>query len=148
MFNLFDLLQAQGGMGANGFGQQFGLTPDQTRRAMEALMPALTLGLQRNAAADPTGFTQMFNFLDLTPANAAQNKPQMDALVRQLFGSQHLSQAVLQQAAAVSGVATPALKQMLPLMAGMVVAGIVHILVNQTPAAPPPPPRWRDGSRR
>ena len=45
MFNLFDLLQAQGGMdpngfmGANGFGQQFGLSPDQTRRAMEALMP-------------------------------------------------------------------------------------------------------------
>ncbi|WP_311274134.1 DUF937 domain-containing protein [Methylobacterium sp. WCS2018Hpa-22] len=149
MFNLFDLLQAQGGMdpngfmGPNGFGQQFGLSPDQTRRAMEALMPALTLGLQRNAAADPTGFTQMFSFMDPAALTAPQAKPQMDAMMRQLFGSQHLSQAVLQQAAAVSGVATPALRQMLPLMAGMVVAGIVHVMMNPGQPAPqpaPPPP--------
>ncbi|WP_027172110.1 DUF937 domain-containing protein [Methylobacterium sp. 10] len=140
MFNLFDLMQAQGGMGANVFGQQFGLSPDQTRRAMEALMPALTLGLQRNAAADPTGFTQMFSFMDPTAATSAQAKPQMDAMMRQLFGSQHLGQAVLQQAAAVSGVATPALRQMLPLMAGMVVAGIVHVMMNPSPAAPAPAP--------
>ncbi|CAA2141274.1 DUF937 domain-containing protein [Methylobacterium bullatum] len=145
MFNLFDLMQAQGGMGANGFGQQFGLSPDQTRRAMEALMPALTLGLQRNAAADPTGFTQMFSFMDPSASATTQAKPQMDAMMRQLFGSQHLGQAVLQQAAAASGVATPALRQMLPLMAGMVVAGIVHVMMNpgqaaQAPAAPPPSP--------
>ena len=140
MFNLFDLLQAQGGMGANGFGQQFGLSPDQTRNAMEALMPALTLGLQKNAAADPTGFTQMFNFMDAGPPTGATGNPQMDAMIRQLFGSQHLSQAVLQQAASVSGVATPALKQMLPVMAGMVVAGIVHVMMNQTPSAPAPAP--------
>ncbi|CAA2102842.1 hypothetical protein MBUL_01891 [Methylobacterium bullatum] len=145
MFNLFDLMQAQGGMGANGFGQQFGLSPDQTRRAMEALMPALTLGLQRNAAADPTGFTQMFSFMDPSASTSAQAKPQMDAMMRQLFGSQHLGQAVLQQAAAASGVATPALRQMLPLMAGMVVAGIVHVMMNPgqaapAPAAPPPSP--------
>lgn len=138
MFNLFDLMQAQGGMGANGFGQQFGLSPDQTRRAMEALMPALTLGLQRNAAADPTGFTQMFGFMDPTAAPSAQAKPQMDAMMRQLFGSQHLGQAVLQQAAAASGVATPALRQMLPVMAGMVVAGIVHVMMNPAPATPAP----------
>lgn len=143
MFNLFDLLQAQGGMYPNGFGQQFGLSQDQTRRAMEALMPALTLGLQRNAAADPTGFTQMFGLMDPASFTSAQAKPQMDALMRQLFGSQHLSQAVLQQAAAVSGVATPALRQMLPVMAGMVVAGIVHVMMNPGQPAPqpaPPPP--------
>ncbi|GJE19249.1 DUF937 domain-containing protein [Methylobacterium marchantiae] len=156
MFNLFDLLQAQGGMGANGFGQQFGLSPDQTRRAMEALMPALTLGLQRNAGADPSDFTQMFSLMDPTTVGSAAGKPQMDAMIRQLFGSQHLSQAVLQQAAAVSGVATPALRQMLPVMAGMVVAGIVHVMMNPAspapaPAAPPPspigiptPPYWTD----
>ena len=140
MFNLFDILQAQAGPGAQGFGQQFGLSQDQTRRAMEALLPAMTMGLQRNAANDPTGFAHLFS---LAGAGAAAPRPsappQMDMLVRQLFGSPHLSQAVLQQAAGTSGIATPVLKQMLPVMAGMVVAGIVHVMVNQTPQAAPAP---------
>jgi hypothetical protein len=155
MFNLFDILQAQAGPGAQGFGQQFGLSQDQTRRAMEALLPAFTMGLQRNAANDPTGFAQLFS---LAGAGAAASRPfaspQMDLLVRQLFGSPNLSQAVLQQAAGASGIATPILKQMLPIMAGMIVAGIVHVMINQSPQpapapAPntfgfPPHPYWND----
>jgi len=140
MFNLFDILQAQAGPGAQGFGQQFGLSQDQTRRAMEALLPALTMGLQRNAANDPTGFAHLFSLAGAgATAPRPSASPQMDMLVRQLFGSPHLSQAVLQQAAGASGIATPVLKQMLPVMAGMVVAGIVHVMINQTPQAAPAP---------
>ncbi|KQP40690.1 hypothetical protein ASF49_20155 [Methylobacterium sp. Leaf104] len=142
MFNLFDILQAQAGANAQGFGRQFGLSPEQSLRAMEALMPALTMGLQRNVAHDPTGFAHLFNLVGPTAPMAPSATPQMDMLVKQLFGSPHLSQAVLQQAATVSGVAMPALKQMLPVMAGMVVAGIVHVMINQAPApAPAPSPR-------
>ncbi|WP_409565308.1 DUF937 domain-containing protein [Methylobacterium sp. J-078] len=144
MFNLFDILQAQAGANLQGFGPQFGLTQEQALRAMEALLPALTMGLQRNAAHDPMGFAKLFNFVAPNPPTTAKPffqmdkpSPQMDMLVGQLFGSPHLSQAVLQQAAAVSGVATPALKQMLPLMAGMVVAGIVHVMINQAPSPAP-----------
>ncbi|MCJ2081992.1 DUF937 domain-containing protein [Methylobacterium sp. J-090] len=156
MFNLFDILQAQAGPGAQGFGQQFGLSQDQTRRAMEALLPAFTMGLQRNAANDPTGFAHLFSLAGAgAAAPRASASPQMDMLVSQLFGSPHLSQAVLQQAAGASGIATPVLKQMLPVMAGMIVAGIVHVMINQTPqaAAPapapnafgfPPNPYWTD----
>ena len=104
---------------------------------MEALLPALTMGLQRNAANDPMGFAHLFNLVGPTPPPA--QSPQMEMLVKQLFGSSHLNQAILQQAATVSGVATPALKQMLPVMAGMVVAGIVHVMVNQAPAPAPQP---------
>ncbi|MGU3361889.1 DUF937 domain-containing protein [Methylobacterium sp. M6A4_1b] len=139
MFNLFDILQAQAGANAQGLGRQFGLSPDQSLRAMEALMPALTMGLQRNVAYDPTGFAQLFNLVGPTPPTVPSATPQMDMLVKQLFGSPHLSQAVLQQAATVSGVAMPALKQMLPVMAGMVVAGIVHVMMNQAPPPAPPP---------
>jgi hypothetical protein len=138
MFNLFDILQAQAGANVQGLGQQFGLTQDQSLRAMQALLPALTMGLQRNATQDPTGFAQLFNLVGSKPPSAAAQSPQMEMMVKQLFGSTHLSQAVLQQAAAVSGVATPALKQMLPVMAGMVVAGIVHVMINQNPPAPAP----------
>lgn len=140
MFNLFDILQAQAGANAQGLGRQFGLSPEQSLRAMEALLPALTMGLQRNVAHDPTGFAHLFNLIGPTAFPAPSATPQMDMLVKQLFGSPHLSQAVLQQAATVSGVAMPALKQMLPLMAGMVVAGIVHVMINQ---APPPAPAPR-----
>ena len=45
---------------------------------------------------------------------------------------------MIQQAAAASGVATPILRQMMPMIAGMVVAGIVHLMLNQTQAAPAP----------
>lgn len=118
MFNPFDMMQGQGGAGMQGFGQQFGLTPDQTRRAMEALMPAFALGLQRDAGQDPAGLLK-------------------------LFTSPVLSQAVIRQAATASGVGGQALRQMLPMMAGMVVASVVHMLLNQPqaqmPAARPEP---------
>jgi hypothetical protein len=153
MFNLFEILQAQAGPGAQGFGQQFGLSQDQTRRAMEVLLPAFTMGLQRNAANDPMGFAQLFSLAGPTAARPSAT-PQMDLLVRQLFGSPNLSQAVLQQAAGASGIAMPILKQMLPVMAGMIVAGIVHVMINQpqqaapAPAASPfglpPYPAWND----
>jgi hypothetical protein len=139
MFNLFDILQAQAGPNVQGLGPQFGLTQDQGLRAMQALLPALTMGLQRNAAHDPTGFAHLFSLVGPNPAASPPPSPQMDMLVKQLFGSTHLSQAVLQQAATVSGVATPALKQMLPMMAGMVVAGIVHVMINQNPPPAPAP---------
>ncbi|SFG75791.1 DUF937 domain-containing protein [Methylobacterium gossipiicola] len=138
MFNLFEILQAQAGPGAQGFGQQFGLSQDQTRRAMEVLLPAFTMGLQRNAANDPMGFAQLFSLAG-TPAAQPAATPQMDMLVRQLFGSPNLSQAVLQQAAGASGIAMPILKQMLPIMAGMIVAGIVHVMINQPQQAAPAP---------
>ena len=138
MFNLFDILQAQGGPGLQGLGQQYGLSPDQTRKAMEALLPAFGLGLQRNAAMDPMGFGQWLSLVGMNGAGRPTPPSPSESLVHQIFGSPHLSQAVIQQAAAASGVATPVLRQMLPLVAGMVVAGIVHLMLNQPQAAPPP----------
>lgn len=80
--------------------RQFGLTVEQTQRAFEALMPALTLGLQRGAGLDPTGFARMFS----APETARTAMPLgLDAL-GQMFGSAQLMQAVLQQASTASGV--------------------------------------------
>ncbi|WP_375409546.1 DUF937 domain-containing protein [uncultured Methylobacterium sp.] len=141
MFNLFDILQAQGGAGLQGVGQQYGLSPEQTRKAMEALLPAFSLGLQRNALADPTGFGQLFGLVGTNGAGRPAPPSQPELLVQQIFGSPHLSQAVIQQASAASGIATPIMRQMMPMVAGMVVAGIVHLMLNQNQAAPAPPPQ-------
>lgn len=143
MFNLFDILQSQAGPGMQTIGRQFGLTPDQSRSAMEALLPALTVGLQRSAASDPIGFGRFLGLAGAAPypGTRPQAPPQPDVL-GQLFGSPLVNQAVLQQAATASGLGTQALRQMLPVMAGMVVAGIVHVLLNQPPIQPAvPPPR-------
>ncbi len=136
MFTMFDILQSQGDANLRAFGQQFGLSPDQTRRAMEALMPALGLGLQ-NQAADPMGLGRMFGF----GMPGAASKPAAPDLMGGMFGSPMLAQAVIQQAATASGVGQQALRQMLPIMAGMIVAGIVHLMLNPptAPAADPTP---------
>jgi hypothetical protein len=143
MFNPLEMFQAQGEAGIQAMAQQFGLTPEQTARAFEALMPALTLGLQRGAGLDPNGFARMFGMPEVAQAAAPQG---LEALT-QMFGSAQLMQAVLRQASATSGVGAQVLRQMLPMMAGAVVASIVHVMLNQPqaetaqarPTAPPPP---------
>jgi hypothetical protein len=132
MFNPLDMVQAAGGPEMQAMARQFGLTVDQTQRAFEALMPALTLGLQRGAGLDPTGLARMFTMPDMARAAAPQG---LDAL-GQMFGSAQLMQAVLQQASATSGVQSQVLRQMLPMMAGAVVASIVHVVLNQPQAEP------------
>ncbi|MBI1688149.1 MULTISPECIES: DUF937 domain-containing protein [Methylorubrum] len=145
MYTMFDILQSQGDASVQAFGQQFGLTPEQTRRAMEALLPALSMGIQRNAGADPMGFGRLFG---LAQPGRAQPPAGADMLAG-LFGSPMIAQAVIQQASAASGVGAQALRQMLPIMAGMIVAGIVHLLLNApapAPAAEPPPSPYPVGT--
>lgn len=126
MFNPLDMVQAAGGPEMQAMARQFGLSVEQTQRAFEALMPALTLGLQRGAGLDPTGFARMFS----APETARTAMPLgLDAL-GQMFGSAQLMQAVLQQASTASGVGAQVLRQMLPMMAGAVVASIVHVMLN------------------
>ena len=162
MINLLDMVrQAQGGATTDLFARQFGLAPEQVRRAMEALMPAFAMGLERNAAANPSGFAEflraghpMLAFFE-APAQAftPQAVAQGDALLGPLFGSAQVGEAVVRQAAAMTGIAGPVLRQMLPVLAGLVVAGLVHAALNQDyaqqfsrfaaamqgrPATPPP----------
>ncbi|MGH1570208.1 DUF937 domain-containing protein [Methylobacterium sp. P31] len=132
MFNPLEMFQAQGEAGLQTMAQQFGLTTEQTARAFEALMPALTLGLQRSVGLDPSSFARMFGMPEATQPAAPQG---FDAL-SQMFGSAQLMQAVLRQASATSGVGAQVLRQMLPMMAGAVVASIVHVMLNQPPAEP------------
>ncbi|WP_267423812.1 DUF937 domain-containing protein [Methylobacterium sp. GC_Met_2] len=143
MFNPLEMFQAQGEAGFQALGQQFGLTTEQTARAFEALMPALTLGLQRGVGMDPGNLARMFGLPDAARPAGRQG---LDPL-SQMFGSAQLLQGVLQQASATSGVGAQVLRQMLPMMAGAVVASIVHVLMNQPQPAPaqtrasaPPPP--------
>jgi hypothetical protein len=134
MMNLFEMMmQAQGGNAVNNMARQFGLAPDQAQKAMEALLPAFSTGLQRQTENPDglQGLLQMFGggqyagFHDADGdgiPDTAQN--QGNDILGQLFGGKEVSRAVAAQASAMSGVSDAILKQMLPVMASMLMGGL------------------------
>jgi hypothetical protein len=143
--NLVDMfVKAQGGQAVDALSSQFNLSRQQTVAALEALMPAFSQGLQRNAA-DPMGFGgfvqalsagRQVNYFDnpqaaFNPSGIANGKNILD----QLFGSKDLSRAVADHAAAVSGVGADTLKQMLPVIASMMMGGLYKKSTGQFAAS-------------
>jgi hypothetical protein len=58
MFNLLEIMQAaQGGNAYNNLAQQFGIGTEQAQKAVEALLPAMSMGLQQQARAWKAGRT-------------------------------------------------------------------------------------------
>ncbi|WP_056795786.1 DUF937 domain-containing protein [Bosea sp. Root381] len=141
MMNLYEMmLQAQNGQAMQNLARQYGLSQQQTQAAIDALLPAFSMGLQRKTQ-DPYAFGSLAQMMTASPfgrifdtdgdgipdnARAAGN----DAL-SQLFGSKEVSSAVAAQAAATSGVAQAVLKQMMPVIAAMVMGGLSKSMSSQ-----------------
>jgi hypothetical protein len=143
--NLVDMfLKGQGGQNIDALARQFNLSQQQTVAALEALMPAFSQGLQRNAA-DPMGFGafvqalssgQNVNYFDnpqaaFNPSAIANG----NNILSQLFGSKDLSRAVADHAAIAAGVGADTLKQMLPVIASMMMGGLYKKSTGQFAAA-------------
>ncbi len=140
MMNLFEMMaQAQGGNAVNNMARQFGLAPEQAQSAMEALLPAFSTGLQRQAQS-PDGLQSLLQMFgggqhagfhdadgDGIPDEA---ETQGNDVLGQLFGSKDVSRAVAAQASAMSGVSDSILKQMLPVMASMLMGGMFKGAMN------------------
>ncbi len=142
MFNLNDILNsAQGGDAVANLAQQFGLSTQQTQAAINALMPALSSGLQHNAQ-DHNGLGDILGHMNNEQHQAAFEDPtaaQTDETVGagqdilgQLFGnSTAASQQIALHAAQVSGVSSSILQQMLPVIASMVMGGLMKSMQTQ-----------------
>ena len=136
MFNMFDMLnQAQNGAAMENLSRQFGLHPDQTRKAVEALMPAFQEGMRRQAQsmdAMQGFFNQMGSggyerFFDDPKATETEEVRQSgNDILGQLFGSKDVSRAVADQAATMTGIGTELMKQMLPVIASMMMGGLAR----------------------
>jgi hypothetical protein len=140
MMNLFEMMmQAQGGNAVNNMARQFGLAPEQAQSAMEALLPAFSTGLQQQAAT-PTGMESLLQMFgggqhaafhdadgDGIPDEA---ETQGNDILGQLFGGKEVSRAVAAQASAMSGVSDSIMKQMLPVMASMLMGGLFKGAMN------------------
>lgn len=134
MHPLFDLLaNSQGGNGMEALAQRFGLSPQQAQAAVEALMPAFSQGLKQNTA-DPYGLgafmTAMASgqhakyFEDPANAFSPSGTNEGNGILGHLFGSKELSRAVADQAAQATGIGQDVLKQMLPVLASMLMGGL------------------------
>lgn len=145
MLPLFEMLaNAQNGNGMEALSRQFGLSQQQTQSAVEALMPAFSQGLKRNAS-DPYGvgsFLQaMANgqhakyFDDASRAFSPQGVDEGNGILGHLFGSKDLSRAVAGQAAQATGIGQDVLKQMLPVIASMIMGGLFKQSTGQMQAA-------------
>ncbi len=144
MLPLFDMLtQAQNGRGMELLAKQFNLSQQQAQLAVEALLPAFSQGLKRNAANpyDLGGFLNAMAsgqhakyFEDAGRAFSQQGVDEGNGILGHLFGSKDLSRAVAAQAAQATGIGQQILQQMLPVIASMIMGGLFKQSTNQMPA--------------
>jgi hypothetical protein len=141
MMTLFEMMQsAQHGQAMQNLARQYGLSQQQTQAAIEALLPAFSLGLQRQTQ-DPYAFGSLARMMTASPfgrifeAGGSTIPPAASTagtdVLSQLFGSKEVSQAIAAQAAATSGVSQAILKQMLPIIAAMVMGGLAKSASNE-----------------
>ena len=141
MNNLFEMMmQAQGGNAMQNMARQFGLAPEQAQKAVEAVLPAFQMGLQKQAES-VDGFQQLMRtmtggaFAGLHDANGDgipdRATEQGNDVLGQIFGGKEVSRAVAAQAAAMSGISDAVVKQMLPIVASMLMGGLYKGVANQ-----------------
>jgi len=127
------LESAQGGKLVENLAQNFGLSPEQTRTAIEALTPALALGLH-NAVTQPDLLGKIVDGLVHPTHQAAYDDHAVahgeDAgalgqdVVAHLFGSGSAAGQVAQIAARDAGLRPDILSQLLPVLASVVLGGL------------------------
>lgn len=146
--DLLDLIaQAQGGRGLENIGGQFGLDPQQTQAAIEQLAPAVAAGLRRNASS-PQGMLELLGALQTGSHERYLDDPdsiQFDRvagdgnkILGHAFGSKDMSREVAMHAAGQTGIGGAILKQLLPIIASMVLGSLTRKMGGGTRRAPQP----------
>ena len=137
---LYEML-AQNGQAVELMARQYNLSQQQAQLAMEALMPAFSQGLKRNAS-DPYGVSAFLQALstgqharyyeDASRAFSPEGMAEGNGILGHLFGSKELSRAVAAQAAQTTGIQQDILKQMLPALASMIMGGLFKQSMGQS----------------
>jgi hypothetical protein len=137
--NLNDIIQsAQGGAGLQNLGSEFGLTPEQTQAAVQAILPALSHGLQR-AAQNPGALGGVISEMASgahagSYADPSQTGAAADAgtgALGQIFGGPEVTSAIANQISRVSGLDPQVIGNLLPAVASMALGGLSHALQAQ-----------------
>jgi hypothetical protein len=145
MAPLFDMIaNAQNGKGMELLARQFNLNQQQAQLAVDALLPAFSEGLKRNTS-DPMGMGGLMQammtgghsqyFEDAAKAFSPSAVQDGNAVLGQLFGSKDLSRAVAANAQTMTGIGQDVLKQMLPVIASMMMGGLAKQTMGQMQSA-------------
>lgn len=144
MFNLFELMkeQAQGQSPAEMLARQFGVSPPQAESAIDALLPAFALVLQRRLQ-DPTAWPKLFQIFAVAQQQTMMETamkamaPQQPApamggdLAGMMFGSQEVARQIAAQAAAATGMQPQVLQQMMTTMATSIAGAMGKTMAEQ-----------------
>ncbi len=131
MLNL--LLNSGNSSALSQLSSQFGLSEDQARQAVEALAPALSIGMKRNVST-PMGAGAFIEALSSGRHEQYADRPEYagsdvgiaegNKILGHLLGSKDVSRAVTHQASQVTGIGQSALKKMLPIITSMVMGSM------------------------
>lgn len=129
------ILNAQNGQAVDRIGSSLGLAPDQTRSAIEQLLPALAGGMARNAT-QPGGLDSLESALtrgshakyldDPSQLAGADTIADGNGILGHLLGSKDVSRQVAANASAQTGIGADILKKMLPMLASVVMAALAR----------------------
>ncbi|HYF56565.1 MAG TPA: DUF937 domain-containing protein [Salinarimonas sp.] len=151
MLNLLDFWQSSQAVAAlEGAGRQIGLGPDQARAAAFALAPAFLMALRHNAVQRPSTFADLMRltgtgaFAPLLEGGLSaftpQRRAQAEDATTRLFGPE-VAGLVERQAALMAGVAPEAVRQMMPLVTGLMFGGLSRAASTAaTPSGEPSDP--------
>lgn len=150
MSSLYEILNnAHDGEGMTALSREFGLTPTQTEAAVTALLPAISTGLkQSTATVDGLGnlFGVMAQQQDLPEiydapdtAFAPEGVAAGNDALSVIFGSPDVKRAVIDQAQAFSGVSSNILTKMLPVVAGILISGLMRSTSTAQTSGPTAP---------
>jgi hypothetical protein len=127
------LLQAQGGGAVRQVADRFGLDESQASSAISALLPALAGGLQNNVSQQgglesllgALGGGQHQRYLD-DPSTLASEETvaEGNGILGHILGSKDVSRQVASHAAEQTGLGPTLMKQMLPVVATMVMGAL------------------------
>jgi hypothetical protein len=127
------LLNAQHGHATQQIASRFGLSEDQAQAALGELVPALSRGL-RNNATSPQGLDDLLGALsrgghqryydDPSALNSPTAIDEGNGILGHILGSKDVSRQVASRAAERTGLDTGILKQMLPVVASLVMGSL------------------------
>jgi hypothetical protein len=141
MLPLFDMMmQAQNGAAVEAMAKQYNIAQEQAAKAMAALMPAFSSGLQRKAA-NPYDFTAFLAamqsgnyaeyFEDIGKAFTPKGIADGNAALETIFGSKDVSRAIAAQVEQMTGIGQEIVKQMMPATASTLMGGIFKQSMGQ-----------------
>ncbi len=139
------LMNSGGGAGVQQIGQQFGLSESQTNAALGMLVPAVMAGVQRNTSQEG-GMGDLLGALTGGNHSKYLDDPEIlsdqrttedgNSILGHIFGSKDASRGVANHVSATTGISAEILKQMLPVVAAMVMGGLSKRTQTTAAAAP------------